>query len=89
MFQRKSKVLPFIHYRLLVHKQIYLVSNRLTCRNNKSVTATPNFKTKQDDNKKTRVMRKSYNPIKNEKTALHYPHFVNYFHILRNQYMLF
>ena len=24
MFKRKSKVLPFISYRLLVHKQIYI-----------------------------------------------------------------
>ena len=31
----------------------------------------PNYKPKQDDNKKTRVMRNSYNPIKNEKTAHH------------------
>ena len=31
----------------------------------------PNYKPKQDDNKKTRVMRKSYNAIKNEKTDLH------------------
>ena len=34
-------------------------------------------------------MRKSYNPIKDEKTALHQFRSVNYFHILRNQYMLF
>jgi len=31
----------------------------------------PNYKPKQDHNKKTRVMRKSYNPIKDEKTALY------------------
>ena len=49
----------------------------------------PKYKPKQDDNKKTRVMRNSYNPIKNEKTALHHLRSVNYFHILQNQYMLF
>lgn len=49
----------------------------------------PNYKPKQDDNKKTRVMKKSYNLIKDEKTALHQLHSVNYFHTLRNQYMLF
>lgn len=34
-------------------------------------------------------MRNSYNPIKDEKTALHQLYSVNYFHTLRNQYMLF
>ena len=34
-------------------------------------------------------MRKSYNPIKDEKTALHQLFSVNYFHTLQNQHMLF
>jgi len=34
-------------------------------------------------------MKKSYNLIKDEKTALHQLHSVNYFHTLQNQHMLF
>ena len=49
----------------------------------------PNHKSKQEDNKKIRDIRMSYNSVKNERIVPHSLSFVNYFHILRNQYMLF
>ena len=49
----------------------------------------PNHKSKQEDNKKIRDIRTSYNSVKNERIVPHLPSFVNYFHTLQNQHMLF
>ena len=49
----------------------------------------PNHKSKQEDNKKIRDIRTSYNSIKKERIVPHLPSFVNYFRTPQNQYMLF
>ena len=49
----------------------------------------PNHKSKQEDNKKIRDIRTTYNSIKNERTVSHLLSFVNYFRTPQNQNMLF
>lgn len=49
----------------------------------------PNHKSKQEDNKKIRDIRTSYNSIKNERIVPHPLSFVNYFRTPQNQNILF
>ena len=49
----------------------------------------PNHKSKQEDNKKIRDIRTTYNSIKNERTVSHLLSFVNYFRTPQNQNILF
>ena len=49
----------------------------------------PIHKSKQEDNKKIRDIRTTYNSIKNERTVSHLLFFVNYFRTPQNQNMLF